>query len=234
MIPPIPIVKTPTVKFWDIFLVFIGALAIQVTVYLLAKSFSLSPFQLLMLAAGVNDLCWIGGYQALSESRGWRSLKQRFAPVDTKVMLLSVAGAAVPILFITGLAATLEWLGINITGTLDRGVDAGDLRQFPLAILLIAIIGPAAEELMFRGLLLDWLRQKISPWPAMVLISLLFASVHSHSFGNGIAGVLALLDRFLIGMAASILVLRYQSLRPAFVLHATNNTVAAAVLMLMP
>jgi hypothetical protein len=38
MIPVIPIVETPTVRFWDIFLVFIGALAIQVTVYLLAKS----------------------------------------------------------------------------------------------------------------------------------------------------------------------------------------------------
>jgi membrane protease YdiL (CAAX protease family) len=234
VIPPIPIVENPTVKFWDIFLVFIGALAIQVTVYLLAKSFGLSPFKLLMLAAGVNDLCWIGGYQALSKSRGWRSLRQRFAPVDTKIMLLSVAGAAVKILLITGLAATLQWLGINITGTLDRGVDAGELRQFPLALLLIAVIGPAAEELMFRGLLLDWLRQKIPAWPSMVLISLLFASVHSHSFGNGIAGILALLDRFLIGMAASYLALRFQSLRPAFVLHATNNTFAAAVLILMP
>jgi membrane protease YdiL (CAAX protease family) len=227
-----PISDTPTVKFWDICLIFIGALAIQVIVYLLAKSFGLTPFQLVMLAAGVNDLCWIGGYQAFSESRGWRGLKERFVPVETKVILLSVVGAAVPVLFITGLAATLEWLGVTITGTLDPGVDAGDLRQFPIAILLIAIVGPAAEELMFRGLLLDWLRKKIPAWPAMMLISLLFAGVHSHSFGNGIAGLLALLDRFLIGMAASYLALRYQSLRPAFVLHATTNTFAAAVLIM--
>jgi membrane protease YdiL (CAAX protease family) len=231
---PIPILAAPFVRFWDIFLVFIGALAVQVTVYLLAKSFGLSTFRLLMLAACVNDLCWIGGYQLLSQSRGWHSLRQRFAPVETKVMLLSAAGAAVPIVFTTGLAAILQWLGISITGTLDRGVDAADLRHFPLALLLIALIGPAAEELMFRGLLLDWLRQKVPAWPAMVLISLLFAAVHSHSFGNGIAGVLALFDRFLIGMAASYLALHYQSLRPAFVLHATNNTVAAAVLILMP
>lgn len=213
-------------------MVFIGALLAQLTAYLLTKSAGAPLFVTAMIAGTVNDLCWIGGYHALAESRGWHSLQRRFAPVAGRVILASAAGAVALIVVVTSVAAILGWLGVKITGTPDSGVSAGDLRHVPLAILFIVIIGPAAEELMFRGLLLDWLRQKMAVWPAMVLISLLFASVHGHSFGNGIAGLLALLDRFLIGMATSYLAVRYQSLRPSFVLHATNNAIAATVLVL--
>ena len=213
-------------------MVFVGALVIQLIAYGLAKSAGASLFVTAMIAGTVNDLCWIGGYQGLAVSRGWHSLQRRFAPVAGNVLIASAAGALALIVFVTSTAAILGWLGIKITGTPDSGVSAADLRQVPVAIFFIILVGPAAEELMFRGLLLDWLRQKLPVWPAMVLVSLLFASVHGHTFGNGIAGLLALLDRFLIGMATSYLALRYRSLSPSFVLHATNNAVAATVLVL--
>lgn len=184
-----------------------------------------------MFAGTVNDLCWIGGYRALSVSRGWPRLQIRFAPVERRVVVASAAGAIALIVFIMAVAEILMSMGIKMTGTPDSDVTASDLGQLPIAILFIVIIGPFAEELMFRGLLLDWLRQKIAAWQAMVLISLLFAALHSHSFGNGVAGWLALLDRFLLGMATSFLALRYKSLRPSFVLHAVNNGVAAIAIV---
>jgi membrane protease YdiL (CAAX protease family) len=201
-------------------------------VYGLARSFNASPFPTAMLAGTVNDLCWIGGYRALSASRAWPSLQIRFAPVERRIVLASAAGAIALIVFIMAVAEILMSLGIKITGTPNSGMTASDLRQLPIAILFIVIIGPFAEELMFRGLLLDWLRQKIAAWQAMVLISLLFAALHNHSFGNGVAGWLALGDRFLLGMATSFLALRYKSLRPSFVLHAVNNGVAAVAILL--
>jgi membrane protease YdiL (CAAX protease family) len=185
-----------------------------------------------MLAGTVNDLCWIGGYQALSGSRGWQGLRSRFAAVEGKVVLASAAGAVAVIVFMLAAAEILTSLGIKITGTPNSGVTASDLRQLPISILFIVIVGPFAEELMFRGLLLDWLKQKIAAWQAMVLISLLFAALHNHGFGNGVAGWLSLVDRFLLGMAASFLALRYKSLRPCFILHAVNNAVAAIAIML--
>jgi membrane protease YdiL (CAAX protease family) len=233
MNPPIQISEPPAVKFWDVFLVFVGALVAQLIVYGLCRSFEASLFLSAILAGTVNDLCWLGGYQALSPSRGWHNLQSRFAPVEGKVILGGVAGAIALIIFMMTLASALIALGVKITGTPDSGISAADLRHFPIALLFIVFIGPAAEELMFRGLLLDWLRQKIAPGWAVVLISLLFAAVHGHSFGNGLAGLLALLDRFLIGVATSYLALRYDSLRPAFVLHATNNTLAAFVLVML-
>lgn len=185
-----------------------------------------------MIAGTVNDLCWIGGYRALSAGRGWPRLPIRFAPVERRVAVASAAGAIALIVFIMAVAEILMTLGVKMTGTPDSGVSAGDLRQLPVAILFIVIIGPFAEELMFRGLLLDWLRQKIAAWQAMTLISVLFAALHSHSFGNGVAGWLALLDRFLLGMATSFLALRYNSLRPSVILHAVNNGVAAIAILL--
>jgi membrane protease YdiL (CAAX protease family) len=223
---------TPLVKFRDIFALFIGALAVQLIAYGLGHSFNASPFTTAMLAGTVNDLCWIGGYRALSGRRGWPSLQIRFAPVDRRVVVASAAGALALIVFITAVAEILILFGIKITGTPNGGITASDLHQLPISILFIIIIGPFAEELMFRGLLLDWLKQRIAAWEAVVLISLLFASLHSHSFGNGVAGWLALTDRFLLGVATSFLALRYRSLRPAFILHAVNNGVAAIAIVL--
>jgi membrane protease YdiL (CAAX protease family) len=211
---------------------FIGALAVQLIAYGLSHSFNTSPFQTAMFAGTVNDLCWIGGYRALSGSRGWPSLQIRFAPVDVRVLAASAAGAIALMVFITAVAEILILFGIRITGTPNGGVTASDLHQLPISILFIVIIGPFAEELMFRGLLLDWLRQRIAAWQAVVLISLLFAALHGHSFGNGVAGWLALADRFLLGMALSFLALRYKSLRPSFILHAVNNGVAAVAIVL--
>lgn len=211
---------------------FIGALAVQLIAYGLARSFNASPFQTAMFAGTVNDLCWIGGHRALSGSRGWPSLQIRFAPVDGKVLAASAAGAIALMVFITAVAEILILFGVKITGTPNGGVTASDLHQLPISILFIVFIGPFAEELMFRGLLLDWLKQRLAAWQAVVLISLLFAALHSHSFGNGVAGWLALADRFLLGIATSFLALRYKSLRPSFALHAVNNGVAAIAIVL--
>jgi membrane protease YdiL (CAAX protease family) len=200
--------------------------------YGLSRSFNASAFQTAMFAGTVNDLCWIGGYQILSGSRGWQGLRSRFAAVERKVVLASAAGAVAVIVFVMAVAEILMLFGIKITGTPNGGLTAGDLRQLPISILFIVIVGPFAEELMFRGLLLDWLKQRIAAWQAMMLISLLFAALHKHSFGNGVAGWLALLDRFLLGMATSLLALRYKSLRPSFILHAVNNGVAAIAIVL--
>ena len=219
-------------KFRDIFALLIGALAVQLIAYGLARSLNASPFTTAMFAGTVNDLCWIGGYRALSGSRGWPSLQIRFAPVDRRVVAASAAGALALIVFIMAVAEILILFGIKITGTPNGGITPSDLHQLPISILFIVIIGPFAEELMFRGLLLDWLKQRIAAWQAAVLISLLFASLHSHSFGNGVAGWLALADRFLLGIATSFLALRYKSLRPSFILHAVNNGVAAIAIVL--
>ncbi len=97
------------------------------------------------------------------------------------------------------------------------------LCQLPLAIAVVVVLGPLSEELIFRGLLLDWLRQKMAVWPAALLISLLFAFLHDIGFKNEVVVWIAFAVRFLLGMGASFFAIRYRSLRASFVMHATLN-----------
>lgn len=45
-------------------------------------------------------------------------------------------------------------------------------------LLLVAVIGPMAEELFFRGLLYGWLRSRIGIWKGLLVSGFLFATLH--------------------------------------------------------
>jgi membrane protease YdiL (CAAX protease family) len=224
---------TPKVKFWDIFLLIVGAGIAALVAAVLAKSNHLSPFVTAIVAATVNSVCWIAGYQALSRSRGWDSLQVRFAPIGRRVMLASAAGAIALVLLTAATAAILDRFGIK-TDIRPKVIMPSELGQMPLAIITIVIVGPLSEELMFRGLLLDWLRQKMAAWPAILIISLLFASLHNPSLKSGIAGWMVFGHLFLLGVGTAFLALQYKSLRAPFILHATNNGIACIASVLSP
>jgi membrane protease YdiL (CAAX protease family) len=222
------------VKYADIFLLIIAAIAAALVTVVLAKSYGLSPFLTAILSASVNSIGWIAGYQVLCRSRGWDSLQVRFSPVGGRVILGSAAGAVALMFLLSALAIFLNGIGIKMTDIRPNAVMPSDLGQLPLAIISIVIIGPLGEELMFRGLLLDWLRQRVAAWLAIVFISLLFAFLHNNSLSSGIGGWLIFGYRFLLGVGTSFLALRYKSLRAPFVLHATNNGIACIVSALFP
>jgi membrane protease YdiL (CAAX protease family) len=48
----------------------------------------------------------------------------------------------------------------------DVGFVPSGIDQLLLGVLIVVILAPFAEELMFRGLLLDWLKQKLTVWQA--------------------------------------------------------------------
>ena len=58
--------------------------------------------------------------------------------------------------------------------------DSSLSSPFFLALLFISIviIAPITEELAYRGLLLDFLKEKYGDWPAIIVSSLLFGIVH--------------------------------------------------------
>ena len=45
-------------------------------------------------------------------------------------------------------------------------------------LLLLVIIGSISEEMVFRALSLNWLAYKITPWPAIMLTSIIFGALH--------------------------------------------------------
>ncbi len=86
-----------------------------------------------------------------------------------------------------------------------------------LALLLYGgFIAPIAEELLFRGVLFGWLRQRFSFWPAAALSALAFGLVHLRFEAIVVTG--------LIGIVLAYFYERTRSLATAILVHQTYNS----------
>ena len=214
---------TPRVQLRDIFLLMIRAIVAEIVIVLPLQMFGPSRFLTAIVSVVVGSVWWMVGYQRLSRTRGWESLQTRFSPVSGWIILAGVLGGLVLTLLPWGLAEILELAGVKIADIPSQAGMPSNLRQLPLAIVGIVVLGPLSEELIFRGLLLDWLKQRMAVWPAALIISLLFAFLHDIGFKNGIFSGIAFVVRFMLGVGASFFAIRYRSLRASFVMHATLN-----------
>ncbi len=82
-------------------------------------------------------------------------------------------------------------------------------------ILAVIVLAPLAEELLFRGLILNRLKKSVSPALAIVLSALAFAIFH----GNLYQGVYT----FVFGLAAGYVVHRFSSLWYGVLMHFALN-----------
>jgi membrane protease YdiL (CAAX protease family) len=213
------------IRFKSILLLFFGGSAVSLLAVVLCAAYDAPPTARALVAIAVADLSWIWGYQLLAEDRSWVSLRARFSTVRSSILWACVAGAIVPILVFFATIKILIWSGINLPPLPPPNYLLGGMGWLPAVFLVVVIIGPGAEELMIRGLLLDWLRQKMAVWPAILISALVFGLLHGIAFHSGATGWLQLGYRIGLGIVTAYLAVRYQSLRPSFVLHATNNTV---------
>jgi uncharacterized protein len=80
------------------------------------------------------------------------------------------------------------------------------------------VVAPAGEEILFRGFLFrGWARSNRSAWPAIVLISLLWAALHVQYDWTGIAQI------FVVGLFLGWVRWRSGSTLLTFFLHALFN-----------
>jgi membrane protease YdiL (CAAX protease family) len=91
--------------------------------------------------------------------------------------------------------------------------------QAPLAWCIAiprgCLLVPAFEELMFRGLLLDWLRRRLPNWKAVVVSAVMFAVMHVYPIAMPYA--------FLFGLFMGWLRLRTGSTVNTLFVHTLNN-----------
>ena len=178
------------------------------------------------IATGVS---WILGYRVLADALGWPSLQERFSAVGYGVLASSGALAGVLVLILSAVSAWLKGTIANPAGVQPGGYLGTTLTQSVLQSVLNIIVAPAAEELMFRGLLLDWLMRRLTAVPAIAILSLLFSLIHVRYWSATPVDWLGLTYIFAMGVLASLLTIKYKSLQPAFVLHVCNNLIAAFV-----
>jgi membrane protease YdiL (CAAX protease family) len=96
-------------------------------------------------------------------------------------------------------------------------------RQAIVFILINTFLVGLSEELMFRGILFEGLRSKLPIWPAIVLTSMLFGSIHLLNalwLGSVELAVLQTFAACCTGMLLMAIRIRTKSLDPAILFHA--------------
>ena len=86
--------------------------------------------------------------------------------------------------------------------------------------VVLGLIAPTAEELLFRGLVYRRLKELNPTIPAMVFASLIFALLH----GNLVQGIYA----FIMGILLCYVYERYQSISAPIIMHMSSNLMAVA------
>ncbi len=95
---------------------------------------------------------------------------------------------------------------------------SGDFTAVHAATILLygGFLVPIAEELVFRGLLFRWLRQRFDFWPAAFISAAAFGAAHLRADQAIIAG--------LLGLPMAWLYEKSRSLAPAILMHQTYNS----------
>jgi membrane protease YdiL (CAAX protease family) len=132
---------------------------------------------------------------------------------------LAVGIAALVVLIAAG-DALLYFSGRDlVTGfQLQSYTTAAAAGWLPAMFAAAIVIAPAGEEAMFRGFLFrGWARSPRSLWPAIVVISILWAMLHIQYDWTGV------LQIFVIGLFLGWMRARSGSLVLTFMLHALFN-----------
>jgi membrane protease YdiL (CAAX protease family) len=140
-----------------------------------------------------------------------------FRRLTWRALAASITGFAVATL---GVPVVTHWL-THVTGgqSQDVRIDFHDAHSVAIVVFLFVATTPLSEEILYRGLLVAWLRRL--GWRDITILllgSLIFGANHIIPLGFvwGFAMVL-------LGVVLFVLRLRFESLSPAWLAHALFN-----------
>jgi membrane protease YdiL (CAAX protease family) len=164
-----------------------------------------------------------GSHKNILEATGVSIVPGKWNGMVPWIAVLAAAGIVGDL----GIVWIADFLGVRVHWTEWFDEDLVWGNHLELTILLIAIIvgAPIFEELLFRGLIFQTLRQKYSFGIAAGLSAVLFSVLHGYS----IAGFFALVWT---GFVWAWSVEKTKSLLPAMIAHSLHNLVMAVGLIL--
>ena len=116
------------------------------------------------------------------------------------------------------LSVAVSQVGLQPEGMKQVFEIVRDLNQLALSLLLLAVLAPLVEELVFRGLLYGWLAGRWGKNVGWIVSSLAFAAAHTEP-----AHIILV---FPLGLLFGWLRKRTNSLLPSLVAHIANNGLA--------
>jgi hypothetical protein len=202
-------------------LTLIGTLAIWFALYWIGMSqglaFSIAGLliEIILIPLVLLFIYVDGSLNRIKEMLRFGSVKR------TLILLLAIPIVVTIIELILNFIYAVVWIGIigEPSANTDLGTDWGSSSiDIAFLFLSVAIVTPIAEELFFRGYLLDAINRKHGDWTAIIWSSILFGLVHIDPFTIGSA--------FIGGIIYGWLRMRTGSLLPAIACHMVWNMLA--------
>lgn len=155
----------------------------------------------------------------------WRersfSYRERLGGVRIAGALALGFGACIVLTVIVGMAAQLFPSAFS---SYDKLMDTLDITASVFAVPYVMLVGPVAEELIFRGVILDRLKPAFSFWTANVIQAALFGIFHM----NVIQGLYAFALGILLGMVVQVTGTIFASM----IMHITFNSTSIGLSLL--
>jgi uncharacterized protein len=106
------------------------------------------------------------------------------------------------------------------------GVHRSQTGTVAALAILVCVLAPIAEELLFRGFMFATLVRWRGPWVAATIVGLLFGAIHA--FGTP---AILLIQLAVLGFLFSVVRWKTGSILPTIGLHAVNNSLAFGSLL---
>jgi len=216
------IIITFLIAWW--LLTIVGTLALWFALYWaglsdgLAFSISSLVIEIILIPLVLLYIYADGSLDRIKEMLKFGSVKR------VLILLLAIPIVVTIIDFILNTIYAVVWIGIigEPSANTDLGTDwESSSIDIAFLFLSVAIVTPIAEELFFRGYLLDAINRKHGDWTAIIWSSILFGLVHVSPFVIGSA--------FMGGIIYGWIRMRTGSLLPSIACHMMWNMLALVV-----
>ena len=211
-------------------LLFIACLLVAISLYEAAKwALGADPgleYDLVILGMGISILMLVAAW-AMGPGAHRTSFASLGLRLPTKPMLLYLA-LPIPV-FLASLTFTfaytlivsaLGWHALEPPSTPLGDIEIAGSIFIPI-FLLVVLVGPFAEEVLFRGFIYPGIANSFGPLKAALLTSALFALAHQQ------LGVMVPI--FITGLMLAWLYHQSRSIWPSFIAHGAQNALALAV-----
>ena len=216
------IIITFLIAWW--LLTIVGTLALWFALYWaglsdgLAFSISSLVIEIILIPLVLLYIYVDGSLDRIKEMLKFGSVKRAL------ILLLAIPIVVTIIDFILNTIYAVVWIGIigEPSANTDLGTDwESSSIDIAFLFLSVAIVTPIAEELFFRGYVLDAINRKHGDWTAIIWSAILFALVHVDPFTMG--------QVFMGGIIYGWIRMRTGSLLPSIACHMMWNMLALVV-----
>lgn len=214
----------------------VAALATATTHLIRPRTFTASFVETIVLNvlaySALGVVVWFAGRDIASRYGGWGAAFGLHRPSRRDVgYVFAGIGIAFIARIVVAVAANALTHGRAGQQSQNLRLHTASVPVDVLLVIIVVLLAPFTEELIFRGLLLRTFMRRLSFWPAALASTFIFAAFHTYEVPT-LAGALTLAAIVAtLGLTNCVLVRLTGRLAPGMFVHAAFNALAAIVII---